>query len=57
MRYTEDGNYLDYLDDFKTKSLQKVEYGKNLLDVEITRDYMQRVSALIPLGARKKDYR
>ena len=54
VRYTEDGNYLDYLDDFKTKSLQKVEYGKNLLDVEITRDYMQRVSALIPLGARKR---
>ena len=45
---------LDYLDDFKTKSLQKVKYGKNLLDVEITRDHMQRVSALIPLGARKK---
>ena len=25
-----------------------------MLDVEITRDHMQRVSALIPLGARKK---
>lgn len=54
VRYTEEGKLLDYLDDFKTKSLQKVEYGKNLLDVEITRDHMQRVSALIPLGARKK---
>lgn len=54
VRYTENGKFLDYLDDFKTKSLQKVEYGKNLLDVEITRDHMQRVSALIPLGARKK---
>lgn len=54
VRYTENGKFLDYLDDFKTKSLQKVEYGKNLLDVEITRDHMQRVSALIPLGTRKK---
>lgn len=54
VRYTKNGKFLDYLNDFKTKSLQKVEYGKNLLDVEITRDHMQRVSALIPLGARKK---
>lgn len=54
VRYTENGKFLDYLGDFKIKSLQKVEYGKNLLDVEITRDHMQRVSALIPLGARKK---
>ena len=46
--------YLDYLADFNTASVQTVEYGKNLLDVKITRDHTERVTALIPLGAKKK---
>ena len=54
VRYEGDGKYLDYLADFKTKSVQKVEYGKNITDVKITRDHTERVSALIPLGAKKK---
>lgn len=54
VRYTDSGKFLDYIEDFNTRTLQKVEYGKNLLDVQITRDHMQRVSALIPLGAKKK---
>lgn len=49
---TEDGvNYLDYLADFSEESIQNVEYAKNLLDVTITRDHSERVSALIPFGA------
>jgi len=31
-----------------------VEYGKNLMDVKITRDHTERITALIPLGAKKK---
>lgn len=54
VRYENDGKYLDYLDDFKTKSVQKVEYGKNITDVKITRDHTERVTVLIPLGAKKK---
>ena len=54
VRYESDGKYLDYLADFKTKSVQKVEYGKNITDVKITRNHTERVSALIPLGAKKK---
>ena len=55
VRYESDGKYLDYLADFKTKSLQTVEFGKNITDVKITRDHTERVTALIPLGAKKKD--
>ena len=54
MRYVGDVKYLDYLADFNTASVQTVEYGKNLLDVKITRDHTERVTALIPLGAKKK---
>ena len=52
MRYVGDVKYLDYLADFNTASVQTVEYGKNLLDVKITRDHTERVTALIPLGAK-----
>ena len=54
LRYTPDGKVLDYLADFTEASLQKVEYGKNLTDVKITYDYKERVTALIPLGAKIK---
>lgn len=54
VRYEADGKYLDYLSDFKTKSMQKVEYGKNITNVKISKDHMERVTALIPLGAKKK---
>lgn len=33
-------------------SLQKVQYGVNLLDVKINTDHTERVTALIPLGAK-----
>ena len=52
VRYTEDGKVLDYLEDFPDRSLQTVEFGKNLTDVKITRDHTERVTALIPLGAK-----
>lgn len=50
--YTESGKVLDYLEDFPDRSLQTVEFGKNLTDVKITRDHTERVTALIPLGAK-----
>lgn len=53
VRYEQDGNYLDYLSDFKIKSMQTVEYGKNITDVKIKRDDTERATALIALGAKK----
>ena len=55
VRYTDSGKVLDYLADFSTSSLQTVEFGKNLLDVKISRDHTERASALIPLGALIKE--
>lgn len=55
LRYTADGKALDYLADFSETSLQTVEFGKNLTDVKINMDHTERVSALIPLGAKIKE--
>lgn len=55
VRYTREGKMLDYLEDFTTFSLQKVEYGKNLLNVKITQDHTERITVLIPLGAKIKE--
>ncbi len=52
LRYTETGKVLDYLSDFSEASLQRVEFGRNLTDVKINRDHTQRVTALIPFGAK-----
>ena len=32
-----------------------MEYGKNLLDVKITQDHTERITVLIPLGAKIKE--
>lgn len=55
VRYDGDTKYLDYLADFNLTSLQTVEFGKNLLDVKISRDHAERATALIPLGATIKE--
>lgn len=55
VRYEGDVKYLDYLADFSDRSLQTVEFGKNLTDVKITREHTERITALIPLGAKKTD--
>ncbi len=55
VRYEGNAKYLDYLADFNTTSVQTVEYGKNLLDVKISRDHTERITALIPLGAEIKE--
>lgn len=37
VRYTDSGKVLDYLSEFNEQSVQTVEFGKNLLDVKITK--------------------
>ena len=55
VRYIGSKRVLDYLKDFDERSLQKVEFGKNLLDVKITKDHTERVTVLIPFGAKKTE--
>lgn len=54
VRYTDGGKVLDYLADFNEYSVQTVEFGKNLLDVKVTKDHAERATAFIPLGAKIK---
>ena len=46
VRYTDMGKFLDYLEDFPDRSLQTVEFGKNLTDVKITRDHSELVKGV-----------
>lgn len=52
VRYTDSGKILDYLADFDEHSVQTVEFGKNLLDMKVTKDHGARATAFIPLGAK-----
>ena len=55
IRYVGSLRYLDYLKDFDGYSSQSVEFGKNLLNVKITKDHAERITALIPFGAKKTE--
>lgn len=56
VRYEEDGNYLDWVDDFTGEtgqiiSLQTIEFGENLKDITVENDASDTYSVVIPLGA------
>lgn len=48
-------NYIDYLQDFNLLAPQKIEFGKNLLDLKRASKGADICTALIPLGAKLKD--
>lgn len=50
VRHETDGTYIDYLEDFDILSNQKIELGKNLLDITKTSKGADIASAIIPLG-------
>lgn len=52
VRHEEDGDYLDWLADFKLFSSQKVEFAENLLDLSIFIDATETYTACIPYGAK-----
>ena len=56
VRYEDDGNYLDWIDDFTDDvgqiiSLQTIEFGENLKDITVENDASNTYSVVIPLGA------
>lgn len=56
VRYEDDGNYLDWVDDFtgdvgQIISLQTIEFGNNLKDITVENDSSNTYSVVIPLGA------
>lgn len=54
IRYEEDGNYIDYLEDFTDTSTQEVKYSINLLDLENEVKGNTLVTCIIPRGAKIK---
>lgn len=55
IRYEADGNYIDYLSKFELTNTQKIEYGKNMLDLSNKTDLTETFSAIIPIGAEIED--
>jgi len=55
IRHENGVHYLDYLQDFTLLSQQKIEFGKNLLDLKRIRNGADIATAVIPLGAKLKD--
>lgn len=53
VRYEEDGDYLDWLEDFPYTNAQKIEFSKNLINLTHEVNSEETYSACIPLG--KKD--
>lgn len=51
IRYEWDGNYIDYVDKFTLTNTQKIEFGKNLLDIKSETDAAETYSVVIPYGA------
>ncbi|MBR5003994.1 MAG: hypothetical protein IKY14_00845, partial [Erysipelotrichaceae bacterium] len=50
IRYEADGNYIDYLSEFTLTNTQKIEFGKNLLDLKHQNDGSNTYSVVIPIG-------
>lgn len=55
IRYEDDGNYIDYLEDFVLTNTQKIKFGENLLDLSNESDASETYSAVIPLGKRRNE--
>jgi len=55
IRHENDVHYLDYLQDFTLLAPQKIEFGKNLLDLKRIQKGADIATAVIPLGTKLKD--
>jgi len=55
IRYEEDGDYLDWLEDFTGEATQQITLGENLLDLTQDVTAKNTYSACIPLGAKLTD--
>lgn len=57
IRHEADGIYIDYLADLNVLSPQKIEFGKNLLDLKRQTKGEDIATAIIPLGAKVEEAR
>lgn len=56
VRYEEDGDYLDWLEDFNFYSTQEIRFGENLVDLNKIVSADDTYTACIPYGAEIVDY-
>ena len=54
IRHEEDGVYIDYLEELNLLSPQKIEFGKNLIDLKRETKGADIATAIIPLGAKEE---
>ena len=54
IRHEEDGVYIDYLEELNFLSPQKIEFGKNLMDLKRETKGADIATAIIPLGAKEE---
>lgn len=54
IRHEEDGVYIDYLEELNLLSPQKIEFGKNLMDLKRETKGADIATAIIPLGAKEE---
>lgn len=55
VRYEEDGNYIDYVEDFNVLSNQTIEFGQNLIDIKTTIKADDIFTVIIPLGSADEE--
>lgn len=55
IRYEDDGNYIDYLEDFTLTNTQEITYGENLLTATKKIDSKSTFTAILPLGAEEEE--
>ena len=51
VRYEDDGNYVDYVDQFEYTNTQRITVGKNILDINTNSNAESTYSAILPRGA------
>lgn len=57
IRYEEDGDYIDWLDDYTDISAQSIEFAKNLIDLSQEVDATETYTAIRPIGAEVEGQR
>lgn len=51
VRYEQDGDYIDWIEDYDTVSRQSIEFAKNMIDLSSEVDATETYTAIRPIGA------
>ncbi len=51
IRYEDDGDYIDWLEDYECVSKQSIEFARNMIDISSESDAAETYTAIRPIGA------